>query len=323
MALWTVGYPRGNVLDARNLCPNPDFETNLDYWTTSWYGPSTTGTFDRGSLYGWRGPNFARKKWSTSTNNVADAGFYSTSLPTTPGYTYRTSAMMACPNMGIPVFARAKWLNSAGGIITYSDGPIINMAANSWTKVPSGGVFTAPAGAASVQFGFVIGTAGMFAGNELWMDAVVFNSGPADDYYFDGDTTPNGAYTYSWDGTPHASTSSRLIPDPQTAVYPTLVMGYDRNTQSRNVVHDLLSGNVAAVIRSSSLRSGTLKLLFADPAAADVAERMHRGARYWQFADDAVPGEGMIYVVDGALRSYQSDSRRARVLEIPYREITP
>lgn len=321
MALYSVRYPRDRVVDAVNLFSNPSFETSLNRWDGSYYGPNTAGTFSRAQA-NWAkfGSYYAVKKWTGATSsNVTGAGFTYEAMATSPGWTYEVEGFMACPQGAQGVWATAQWLDGNGSQLSVSFGQRVAMTANAWTSVR--GSFTAPAGAASVRFGFACSDGGRFQNDELWLDMCSCYSG-AFVGYMDGTLAPTSTYVYQWAGAAHDSNTQRTIDNPATRVLPDMVLGYDTARQSLNTVHQFLSGNVGATQRPSSLRSGTLKLFFTDPAKAAVAESVHAGAGFFQFADDANPAEFMNYVVDGLVRSYQDSSRLRRILEVPYREIT-
>lgn len=320
MSLFTVRYPRDRVVDAVNLFANPSFETGLGRWDGTYYGPSTAGTFTRNqAAWALQGSWFAVKKWGATSSNVTGAGFTYEPIATAPGWAYNVGAQMSSLNGAQGVWATAQWLNSSGAAISTSFGPRVAMGANFWTHVR--GTFQAPAGAASVRFAFACSDGGRFQNDELWLDECYCFSG-ADVGYFDGSLPAGGGYAYQWAGTAHDSLSQRTIDNPATRILPDMVLGYETTRQSRNTVHQFLSGNVGATQLPAGLRSGTLKLFFSDPAKAATAELVHAGAGFFQFADDANPAEGMNYVVDGAVRSYQDSTRLRRILEVPYREIT-
>lgn len=55
--------------------------------------------------------------------------------------------------------------------------------------------------------------------DEIYTDGLIIVEGEIVGDYFDGDTPDAGGYTYSWNGTPHASTSTRtLIEDAETNI---------------------------------------------------------------------------------------------------------
>lgn len=325
MVITLARTPRGSVPDVYNLCVNPSFEVDTSGWTFLWSGDGGATATDARLATGFanKGGYVLSKTWTKApTTTAVMAGFqYAAAWPA--GETRSIAASMQTNGHSLPATIQIDFLNGAGAVVGQQTAPTRTLAAGGWTLFSFQNV-TAPAGtvSANIKFGLAAGTLPAI-NDQLWLDAVMVNYGSTALPYFDGSTAPSGVYTYGWWGNTGTSQSTRYIPDPATLLAPDMVMGYDTGRQSRNTVHQFLSGTVGATQLPSSLRSGTLRLFFQDPAAAANAEKVHAGAGFFTFTDDANPAEGMTYVVNGSLRSYQDATRLRRILEIPYAEITP
>ncbi len=104
---------------------------------------------------------------------------------------------------------------------------------------------------------------------------------------------------------------------------PELVLGYDTARESRNIVHDLISGDIAVTLIAPRPRSGTLELLYFDEAAAFAGLALHEQETTFTLDDDDSAGVSMTYVVSGSgIRlTLDDETRDAWVLSVGYQEV--
>lgn len=339
MTITLTRTPRGSVFGTANWCANPTAQNDTANWSYSWYGPSVGGTSDRatGLAFGSSQPGLGkvttalRKTSSSATTSVAEHGFYYTTpanLNWGPGAVFYASGWWWA-NQGQTILIRAKYYNSAGALIGTQDGPKQQSGYQLWSRL-QGGPFTVPANAdpARTQIWFCTfggDAAGLPSGYSELLTAVslTVDNAALSQSYFDGNSLPWGDITFGWTGTAGSSWTIEYVPDPASILVPTLVLGYDSARPSRNVVHQLLSGSVAAVLYPASTRRGTLRLFFEDDASATNADRQLAKSGTWSFADTDHPDENMLCVTSGDVRKYQTDNRMRWTVEVPFQELTP
>ena len=85
-----------------------------------------------------------------------------------------------------------------------------------------------------------------------------------------------------------------------TTSTPTLVLGYETTRAGANITHELISGDLAVVLRPGRLRSGTLRLFYPSESAAFGAMDMHaRRATFTLNDTDRAPVNMTYVVTDG------------------------
>lgn len=103
---------------------------------------------------------------------------------------------------------------------------------------------------------------------------------------------------------------------------PLLVTGYDTARQSRNIVHDLLSDDIAVILVPARPRSGTLELLYDDETNARGALDLHGQASTFDLVSDERESVNMTYVVDGEVRlTLEDETRSLWLLAVGYQEV--
>lgn len=109
------------------------------------------------------------------------------------------------------------------------------------------------------------------------------------------------------------------------ATTPELVDGFAADAESGNVIHQLIApGQIAVTLVGDLPRTGTLRLLYADAAAAESARVLLGRPTSFVFADVEVPQAGMTFVRSGRLGNVLEDQTRALwILEVGFQEITP
>lgn len=105
---------------------------------------------------------------------------------------------------------------------------------------------------------------------------------------------------------------------------PDLVDGYEASLSSRNVIHDLIGGDIAVTLVAPRPRSGTLALVYAVEADAWAGFNLHAVTDTFTIASDEVSAVDMTYVVDGDVQiALDEETRTVWVVSVGYQEITP
>lgn len=122
------------------------------------------------------------------------------------------------------------------------------------------------------------------------------------------------------DGEPSASITANGTPGGTTI--PTLVLGYETSMESRNIIHDLIDGGIAASLIAPRPRSGDLRLFYPAEADAWASFGLHSLKTTFTLTEASRPSIGMTYVVSGALRLELDDQTRdVWVVTVPYQEV--
>ncbi|WP_053205840.1 hypothetical protein [Jiangella muralis] len=92
------------------------------------------------------------------------------------------------------------------------------------------------------------------------------------------------------------------ISDGTTTLTPMLVLGWTPARQARTVAHPMIGRpDPDVTLRPHATRSGQLRILCADEAAAVAMEAMHASGVLLTLADDDVTSVAMTYAVTGPL----------------------
>lgn len=105
---------------------------------------------------------------------------------------------------------------------------------------------------------------------------------------------------------------------------PDLVLGYGASRESRNVIHDLIGGDIAVTLVTSRLRSGMLELFYSSEAEAWASFALHTDlADTFTLASDDVTPVDMTYVLgEGAVTVTLDDETRAVwVVAVDFQEV--
>lgn len=102
---------------------------------------------------------------------------------------------------------------------------------------------------------------------------------------------------------------------------PIAVDGYEATRTSRNIVHDLINGDVAVTLISPRLRSGRLRLVYGNAVDAVAALTLHEIETTFFLERDDLPGLNMTYVLDGDVSIAVDESRGAWVLTVGFQEV--
>lgn len=151
----------------------------------------------------------------TPTNSVSNDSYaVGWDMPFTPGKTYTVKAKIRIegPLLGtLNSNSRRIVIRKNGTTVLARSDASPNFEAVREAQV----VFTAPADATSIRIDLYNGAS---KGNgDVWWDDLIVVEGGGTEFeinYFDGDTAPNGYFTYEWAGVPHLSESERRITTP-------------------------------------------------------------------------------------------------------------
>lgn len=319
-------YPRPRVPDLANWSTNPKLGVDAADWL---HNPGETGaaTHSRGTTMVFPGlegtlVGFFEVDWTVNTSTVF-GGIYTDNAM----FPFNTAETVW---HSVYVFTntskRLKLIiqyNDGSPSATETTGPEIVTTPGQWTQMHVGEV---PPGTASGARLVIRGAAG--AGGSNWFNgdqlAATCHALTIGTYagYFDGDSAADGDYSYFWGGAPEQSVSYRQIPSPESVVKPWDILGWDSIRPTLNTVHQLLSGAIATVVHSGfTTRAGILKVLFDNAVDAWICDQLHATEVTWQYDDERTPQTRMRYVVAGEVHTYQDDSRKYWICEIPFREI--
>lgn len=102
---------------------------------------------------------------------------------------------------------------------------------------------------------------------------------------------------------------------------PTLVLGYAATRASRNVVHDLIGGDIAITLVPPRPRSGTLELFYPDETAAWAALTLHDETTTYTVASDDRVDIDMTYVANNVSIALDDSTRAVWVVSVDYQEV--
>jgi hypothetical protein len=106
-------------------------------------------------------------------------------------------------------------------------------------------------------------------------------------------------------------------------ITPTLITGYESDTESNNVVHRIIGrADPDVSLSADSLRSGTLELFFESYAEVWEAKALHAAPSVFTLTDADVPAINMTYVRDGSMTiRLDPESLELWTLSVGYQEV--
>lgn len=184
--------------NATNLSPNGGFRQNMTGWTTGAPtfarvagGPGVDGItyYLEGTFNGGGGGWF----------NIGGRQAAPTEVAVRPGTIYRSAAWVWV-SVATSLAAYIEWGDGNVNFVGQSSGEVINVPANTWTKLTIEA--TAPVGATRAG-AYFYRTAGTWPANtKMRIAGHRFSEKPTSPYdlfqFFDGDTIDTAAYTYDW-----------------------------------------------------------------------------------------------------------------------------
>lgn len=115
-----------------------------------------------------------------------------------------------------------------------------------------------------------------------------------------------------------------LITSGTDTITPDLVLGYDAERESGNIIHPILgSENPDVTFRPARLRTGTLELLFHDEAEAVAAVHILAIAEVCAVVSDEREAVVMTFVLAGRLgHTLEDQTRDMWIVRVGYQEVT-
>ena len=100
---------------------------------------------------------------------------------------------------------------------------------------------------------------------------------------------------------------------------------YEPKHASRNVIHDLIGGDIAVSLVAPNPRSGELALLYVTAADAWAAIALHKHPTTFTLTDSLSPWMDMTYVISGDLSPApeRETSGKRWIVKVGYQEVTP
>lgn len=103
---------------------------------------------------------------------------------------------------------------------------------------------------------------------------------------------------------------------------PTLVLGYQANRESQNIIHDIIGGGIAVTLIRPRPRAGTLRLFYLTEEDAFESLGYHSRETTFSLSDTERPSYAMTYVLDGNLDiELDPEGRRRWVLSVDFQEV--
>lgn len=250
-------YGRSGTIVSKNLVTNPSLETA----STGWGQNAGTGgvvTATRPTDGGFSGTTYKRLTWTTGSSDPS--GYQQTDVTGLTAGTVYSGGIYVRTSKTQRFRGALQWKDSGSAFLTKTTGTSFSVPANTWTLVPVSGTAPTSTDRAALMAEVVAGTdAAAWAVNDTFdVDAAMLNPGTTLNAYFDGAST-NGV----WDGTAHASTSTRTVTKTPTPgivadegdALPTTMMRTVRNFGSRVrvVLAPTFTGGTAPTITCSLL----------------------------------------------------------------------
>jgi len=289
----SVEYVDGTAM-RRNLATNPSFEVGLATWSAS---AKTTATRDTSTVVPFAGVASAKLVSTGGGKN-----YINTPYTLEPGSTYTVSAWMNLPaNTATPYgflvefydnFTNYSYLGEQA-----SEASI--QTATTWTQV--GMTFTMPDTATGALLYPVISRGTAPAGEVVYVDSILLETGSEIGDYFDGSTATFRTYGQ---------------------VNPDFVDGWAETRNSRTVVNPIVGGGVDYILYPADLRSGTMSLMFFDEQDAIDCFQLHGKAAVFTITDTDRPSINMNYIVNGSnTRTLNDQNRTWWVVALQYQEV--
>lgn len=103
---------------------------------------------------------------------------------------------------------------------------------------------------------------------------------------------------------------------------PTLILGYQTERVSQNIVHDLVGGGILISYVRPRPRSGTLSLFYPTEALANSAAVLFTRENSFTINDTDRSTINMTFVISGAIRlSLDDETRNSWVVDVDYQEV--
>ncbi|WP_322412071.1 hypothetical protein [Microbacterium invictum] len=103
---------------------------------------------------------------------------------------------------------------------------------------------------------------------------------------------------------------------------PLNVIDYSAELASRNVTYDLLDGSLGTVYVPPRPRSGTLRLVYQNRAAAHAAVALHKQPASFTYISSELAEVSMTYALEGSVRLIQDATVGLWYVEVGFQEVT-
>jgi hypothetical protein len=187
-----------------NLIANTSFE----FVTTGYSGTNATLSLTTTEAYAGSQSLLA----TISSASGANTQFidHTTRVSTTVGINYTASVYVYLPSTNTAdsqlQLQLLPWTGSS--FLTTISGDIVTVTKGQWTRLSVSG--TAPTGSTALQMR-LLSVDGLAVGQEILMDAVLFETGSVLSTFFDGNTLPSGDFVYRWSGNVMVSTANQRV----------------------------------------------------------------------------------------------------------------
>jgi hypothetical protein len=326
----------------RNLCPNPNFETNITGWGAL-SGVSTPTRSTSGPYSGLGRLDAVGNSTGTSPRVYFQFAAGTFAVGETVTMTARIRQLGTWPG-GTGLYTALRWGLTAGGETIHTGTATFAPDASGWMLVTVTG--TVPAGAnglLQINLGFLSLASNLTAAGSLGVDEVLIERAAAAGAYFDGSTPTAGAVTHYWEGAANASASVETSPlalpgvwltlpataTPSTPVAPgtvklEMVLDYEEAAESNGSLHTIINrADKIANPGPMSLRAGTLELYLADYTAASALRTLLAGGEIAQIRQPDYPDLDL-YLSTRSLRINPSDedtATRRWIATLAYEEV--
>lgn len=103
---------------------------------------------------------------------------------------------------------------------------------------------------------------------------------------------------------------------------PALVLGYEAEQESQNIVHDIIGGGIGVSLIRPRPRAGTLELFYLTELDAAQCRFIHAAESTFSLSDTELSTIAMTYVVDGSITIRLDDEGRRRwIVSVGYQEV--
>lgn len=102
----------------------------------------------------------------------------------------------------------------------------------------------------------------------------------------------------------------------------TVLSPYATRWEGRNIIHDLIGGDLAVSLVAPRPRAGTIRYLFEGETEAIACAQLHREESAFQLTDTETPAVSMQYVLDGAAEAaLDPDTLQLWIVTVEYQAV--
>lgn len=321
--------PRRVVVDRTNYCYNPKGQI-LDGWSATQPSGSPTVIASTGSTNP-SGNNTFIRATSASASASLDIRHGGSGLNVLPsrGVPYTWSAyVLGTTANGLQASARVQWFDATDTAISTASGTVTTVATVGWTRV-SVTTGNAPGNAVRALgiVRFQAASGNLASGDLLYVTAGLLEKSSTVGTYFDGDSvSADPDVVFGWVGAQAGSASTQGHNNPDDIFHPLLILGYEMTRASQNTVVEVPGAPSPSIVRrGAALRSGQVKFLLADEAAAVTLDGLLEDGGVFTLVDDDRPIASGIFALDegGYQIALDEDTRELFTAVLTVREVVP